>query len=211
MIIPYKQSPLAWGGGGIHLPSGYKRCEYLVGDGRQYINTGLILSGDDTVEMEFQIDNLSASGDGCFTYGGRDGYRGNRCHYLVINGGANCDIAYGNLLFSQTSVPYWNEKLYLLNSPTLSVLKGERFTYFNEPHESRSFTTPYTAYVFAMTTGSGDIDNRTLAGKVWWFSIAGKMHLIPALDKSGTPCMYDAIGGKAYYNAGTGQFLYKLA
>lgn len=161
--------------------------------------------------MEFQIDNLQTSGDGCFTYGGRDGYRGNRCHYFIINGRQACDIAYGNLLFSQKAVPYWNEKLYLLNSPTLSLLSSGSSAYFNEPHSPVSFTTPNNAYLFAMTQGTSGYDNRTLAGKVWRFSILGKMHLIPALDKSGTPCMYDVIGGKPYYNAGTGQFLYKLA
>ena len=30
---------------------------------------------------------------------------------------------------------------------------------------------------------------------------------IPILDKNGTPCMYDKVEGKFYYNAGTGQFI----
>ena len=30
---------------------------------------------------------------------------------------------------------------------------------------------------------------------------------IPVLDKDGTPCMYDKVEKKFYYNAGTGQFI----
>lgn len=32
--------------------------------------------------------------------------------------------------------------------------------------------------------------------------------LIPALDKTGTPCMFDLVTRKNFYNAGTGDFLY---
>ncbi len=33
------------------------------------------------------------------------------------------------------------------------------------------------------------------------------MDLIPVLDSNGTPCMYDVVEKKFYYNAGTGQFI----
>lgn len=32
--------------------------------------------------------------------------------------------------------------------------------------------------------------------------------LIPALDRTGTPCMFDKVSRKNFYNAGTGDFLY---
>ena len=39
----------------------------------------------------------------------------------------------------------------------------------------------------------------------------GVLHsFIPALDREGTPCMYALQDGKPFYNAGSGQFLYKL-
>ena len=31
--------------------------------------------------------------------------------------------------------------------------------------------------------------------------------MIPVLDMDGTPCMYDKVEGKFYYNQGTGQFI----
>ncbi|MBO5827132.1 MAG: hypothetical protein J6R59_01440 [Paludibacteraceae bacterium] len=33
-------------------------------------------------------------------------------------------------------------------------------------------------------------------------------HLIPSIDKTGTPCMFDLITRKNFYNVGTGQFIY---
>ena len=37
------------------------------------------------------------------------------------------------------------------------------------------------------------------------------MNLIPALDRNGTPCMYDTVSKQNFYNAGTDEFLYELA
>ena len=37
------------------------------------------------------------------------------------------------------------------------------------------------------------------------------LNLIPALDRNGTPCMYDTVSKQTFYNAGTGEFLYELA
>ena len=31
--------------------------------------------------------------------------------------------------------------------------------------------------------------------------------MIPVLDPTGTPCMYDKVEGKFYYNSGTGDFI----
>ena len=35
-----------------------------------------------------------------------------------------------------------------------------------------------------------------------------KINFIPCLDRTGTPCMFDLISRKNFYNAGTGQFIY---
>ena len=36
------------------------------------------------------------------------------------------------------------------------------------------------------------------------------LNLIPALDRNGTPCMYDTVSKHTFYNAGTGEFGYEL-
>lgn len=47
-------------------------------------------------------------------------------------------------------------------------------------------------YDFQMINGSGKI----------------VLDLIPCLDTKGTPCMFDRIANKTFYNKGTGEFLY---
>ena len=37
------------------------------------------------------------------------------------------------------------------------------------------------------------------------------LNLIPALDRNGTPCMYDTVSKQTFYNERTGEFLYELA
>lgn len=50
-----------------------------------------------------------------------------------------------------------------------------------------------------------------LSRKKWWkLSLNNKViyNLIPSVDKTGTPCMFDLVSRKNFYNAGTGQFIY---
>lgn len=51
-----------------------------------------------------------------------------------------------------------------------------------------------------------------MIGRIWYFKIYDNNELvgdlIPALDENGTPCMYDTVSKKTYYNQGTGEFLY---
>lgn len=42
----------------------------------------------------------------------------------------------------------------------------------------------------------------------FWFNDKLTRHLIPTLDKTGTPCMFDLVTRKNFYNSGTGQFIY---
>lgn len=62
---------------------------------------------------------------------------------------------------------------------------------------------------------SGDIQQRmpgqhtlmkTYGAKLVWGE--SEISLVPALDNTGAPCMYDLVSKKPYYNAGSGDFLY---
>lgn len=51
-----------------------------------------------------------------------------------------------------------------------------------------------------------------VSGKMWYFRVlydgVVSHNYVPALDPTGTPCMYDTITRTTYYNSGTGDFLY---
>jgi hypothetical protein len=73
------------------------------------------------------------------------------------------------------------------------------------------FETPISALLFAMQTPSS-IDSRYFHGRIHSFSIHEnenlKINFIPCLDSTGTPCMFDTVTQKPFYNNGTGDFLY---
>lgn len=81
-----------------------------------------------------------------------------------------------------------------------------------------SYTDNSWAYEQSCCLGSafihtGKIDeSNTFVGKIYNFSLSEngrtKQNLIPALDETDTPCMFDTVSNKAFYNDGTGDFLY---
>ena len=76
-------------------------------------------------------------------------------------------------------------------------------TYWNNTPE----VTPNKLCLFRPCSGSGVVNK----GKIYYVKIYDNDVLvrdfIPVLDKDGTPCMYDKVEHKLYYNAGTGDFI----
>lgn len=109
------------------------------------------------------------------------------------------------------------------NNTTVNTIDGKRHTVvlsnevytidgINQVLPNRgTFTKFYNIYLF--TWNNSDIaDTRRFQGKVYEFKIYDNdvliQHLVPVLDSENTPCMYDKVTQKFYYNNGTGDFLY---
>lgn len=73
-----------------------------------------------------------------------------------------------------------------------------------------TFTEFYNIYLFTWNN-SDTADTRCFKGKVYDFKVYDRdvliQHLVPVLDSENTPCMFDKITQKFYYNSGTGNFL----
>ena len=73
-----------------------------------------------------------------------------------------------------------------------------------------TFTSTRTMYLF---WGNGTSRLKSIS-RIYDFKIYENgnivMNLIPCLDPSGVPCMYDTISRTTFYNAGTGQFTYQV-
>lgn len=83
--------------------------------------------------------------------------------------------------------------------------------YYQTSTISVSISTPLNMHLFGLN------NNGTNAGGTWkiiWFNIVGynstKLRsFVPVIRKSdGKPCMYDAVNGQFYANAGTDEFLF---
>lgn len=179
------------------LPLGYTRLEYLESTRGQYINTGVELTNDSVATSRFRILNGHDYG---FIFGSRYAVKVNAfCLYVDtqtwLNYGAQ--VAYAPVLQknmdhdfrAQTNVWTINNKVYTLEL---------------EPAFNAG-----TCYIFGLNE-NGATDSRYFVGRVYSFSISNvsETHeFVPTLDSSGTPCMFDTVTRKPFYNSGKGSFI----
>lgn len=189
----------------ITIPSGYTQLEYLESDGTgQYIDTGYIATETTNIECDFMITQHNGNLLN-YIYGE---YVSSKACGLYISSTANVyGILYGSV-DRNTQIPrVFNEKVHsILNSSNLiindtSVSVGYGGTY----------TTTNTLYLFK---GNGS-SRPGMIGRIYYMLIrearnVASRYLVPCLDTSNVPCMYDVITHQTCYNAGTGQLGYGL-
>ena len=181
----------------LELPARYQLCNYLESTGSQTINTGLIpVYGDEINVIAYRTSNennmLYASGTLTVTSSLNDFY----CRYFTsTNKGATsipmsnfpADAQYHHIMVSQDG--------FYVDGNFVKKLPGER-------------AEAGTLIIFRGTNSFGKI-------RIKRFYItrdgAYTLNLIPALDRNGTPCMYDTVSKQTFYNERAGDFLYELA
>ena len=182
---------------GGELPAGYQLCNYLESTGTQTINTGLTpVYGDEINVIAYRTSNansmLYASGTVTITSSTGKFY----CRYFTsTNKGATPiplekfpdDKQYHHIMLSRDG--------FYADGNFVKALPGER-------------AEAGTLIIFRGTSNYGK-----LRIKRFYITRDGAytLNLIPALDRNGTPCMYDTVSKQTFYNAGTGEFLYELA
>ena len=180
----------------LELPTGYRLCNYIESTGAQTINTGLTpVYGDEINVIAYRVSDensiLYASGTLTITSSG-DLY----CRYFTsTNRGATAvtqkifpyDSQYHHIMISQDG--------FYADGNFVKALPGER-------------AEAGTLIIFRGTRNYGK-----LRIKRFYITRDGAytLNLIPALDRNGTPCMYDTVSKQTFYNARTGEFLYELA
>ena len=179
------------------LPAGYQLCNYLESTGTQTINTGLTpVYGDEINVLAYRTSNANsmfyASGTLTVTSSTNELY----CRYFTsTNNDATiillkrfpADAQYHHIMISQDG--------FYADGNFVTELPGER-------------AKAGTMIIFRGTSALGKIRI-----KRFYITRDGvyTLNLIPALDRNGTPCMYDTVSKQTFYNARTGKFLYELA
>lgn len=180
------------------LPTGYKLCNYLESTGTQLINTGLTpVYGDEINVIAYRVSywnnifyaskTLTVTSYNALLY----------CRYFTsadtpaaeIDESKNfpADAQYHHIMISQDG--------FYVDGNFVKALPGER-------------AGAGTMIIFRGTSGLGKIRI-----KRFYITRDGvyTLNLIPALDRDGTPCMYDTVSKQTFYNERTGDFLYELA
>ena len=179
------------------LPAGYQRCNYLESTGTQTINTGLTpVYGDEINVIAYRTSNANsmfyASGTVTITSSAGKFY----CRYFTSTKNDAIEVSQGNFpADSQYHHIMLSKDGFYADGNFVRELTGER-------------AKASTLIIFRGTSSYGK-----LRIKRFYITRNGEytLNLIPALDRNGTPCMYDTVSKQTFYNARTGEFLYELA
>ena len=179
------------------LPTGYRLCNYLESTGTQTINTGFTpVYGDGINVIAYRTSTKNnmfyASGTLTVTSSTNELY----CRYFTSENNSAitipiskfpADEQYHHIMVSQDG--------FYADGNFVKALPGER-------------AGAGTMIIFRGTHALGKIRI-----KRFYITRGGAyaLNLIPALDRNGTPCMYDTVSKKTFYNERTGEFLYELA
>lgn len=190
------------------LPAGYRRCEYLESDGNQFIDFDIICNAKDIILTAVFLYNINISNDFVYLrdpkheiYGQAirsDGYDRIGCKMLGNN------PVYGAVLGTIYTATISSSTDNLIFS--YNVIGSEQIIKtIEQKYPDGTVYTKFTVF------GSGNTEQRIY--KVFLSKQDGTelVNVIPCIDKTGKPCMYDTVTQQPFYNQGTGEFLYKLA
>ena len=207
-MAPAKRQPfgLFGRGGGNGLPVGYLAAEFLGSTGTQYIDTGYVPDAESGMRFD---GNSTIPGDfipmGCRNAGNTD------TRYYIMRKGYSVSTGFG--------WGKWSGTLYeAAGNPgrwvgTLNWLNSRRAT-ISPP--VRAYALPTLSFiptreVFIYASNIGGAPSLLWSGRVYAAGISKGSEVVrdyvPFLDKNGTPCMFDKVTRKPFYNNGTGQFI----
>lgn len=191
------------------MPMDYTLLDYLESSGTQYIDTGIVTDGTYTITATLRGNNVNSPYD----IWGRTGSDGNsyarrfKATYWLI---AFYYVWGGQLSEWQHNSAQVHDYIVTEGKKNI-IVDGKSFKLNSLNTDSVNASNPKskTYYLFAANGG--------FKGQVCFYSFrmqdgAGNVVLdfVPVLNAEGTPCMYDKVGRKCFYNNGTGKFGYRL-
>lgn len=189
------------------LPEGYTKLNYLQSTGTQYINTGYIYGPNSDFSTKMYFNNAIGQLCGAVDDNSRialatDNQRTLYFARFIGNFGAP-SFTSANYLYKLSTHGATLEAEYTKNGYEYTS------TIDNSAHDFDGTSIPF--YLFGRNqNGFAKLPSGTLNIRFFSFFENGStvMNLIPCLDSNGTPCMFDTIKRKTFYNAGTGDFLW---
>lgn len=182
------------------LPSGYKRCEYLESTGTQWIDTGIVPVYGDEVNMIVQRMVIDAS---LF-------YAGQKNNFCILCNNTDCYTKYFQKDY--TSAISFSNDYFGVDGLYHNVI----FNYAGVAIDGLNVC-GITDHKSTVNTNLILFRTYSQFGKIRMKSFKlirsgeNMLNLIPALDQSGRPCMYDTVTKQPFYNLGTGEFLYEIS
>ena len=190
------------------LPLGYTQLDYLESTGTQAILTDYQPLGTDTIEVDYNLTNLSRGGDK-FIIGSRPSTSAENVGFWVETYGATNTwyVRYGSP--SSVNDAYQNSDVSGTFSITKNVFKINGVTRLAPTYEGDPV---YPMSIFARRNR----DDTVWAGsyiqisnvRVYGSDSVLKHNYVPAKNSSNVLGMYDTVSGTFYTNVGSGDFTY---
>lgn len=191
-------------------PIEYQEVPFIIGQGKQYIDTGYVLNSGCRVQGRYDLYGTSSELRSVMAlFGARDSNYNNA--FAMFNVTSAPRIDYGKTLtthsFYYVTINDRSVVDFDLNAG-IATVNGRTYAFADslEP-----FTCPSTAMIFAAHTGD-TIDTRCPKGEIVYLKITDEngtvvRDMIPCYRKSDNkPGMYDLANNQFYTNAGTGDF-----
>lgn len=186
------------------LPNDYHKLDYIESTGTQYIDTGIKLSDNHSVEIDYQLTQQLQYRTGLF--GGL--YSPSNTRYGSLFSPSNAALEHGYGL----SNTYYQQGVPDINRHVLKQAKSK--VYFDgvliHTFSATNFSVSKTAYL-----GNFDYSNYKPAlaryySSKWWDGDTLVRDFVPCYRKSdGTAGMYDTVTDTFFTNAGTGEFVFE--
>ena len=195
-MIPCRVNPMGY-------PPYLRKLSYLESTGTQYINTGIApdFAGGDSIYIHYY--GGSFSGAAPCSFGSRESGVRNGIYLLGLQSMTIAD----NNGYSSLGI--------LVQVPAeLSMTVDDSVIIANDKEYAmpRRVTVGLPIFLFALNnygTGAyGIYSGMKLYEWKYWRNGTLAQHLVPVLDRAKTPCLFDMVGRKFVYNAGTGNFNY---
>lgn len=186
-----------------NLPNEYTKLEYLESTGIQWIDTGIKLNNNSSVELDYQLTQAVQSRKGLF--GGLGDGTSKRFGALLSPSNNQLESGYGS-----------GNEFYQLGLPDTNrhVIKQEKNLLYFDGSLVHAFDTAIFSHGFNAPLGNFNYTNYNPARakyyscKIWNGNTLVRDY-IPALRKSDNVAgMYDRVTNTFFTNAGTGSFLY---
>lgn len=194
------------------MPSWYKRVAYLESTGTQYIKTGYV----PTNTTGLYIDTQDVGSGDTIPMGLRESSSTNTRFFITRQTASSYSAGYGWGTWTEISTikgsVRYDSTLNWLNDRK-SITNNPLFGTIIKNLGELPFTPQYDIWMFGINQGGSHAYN--FKGRIYRAKISEGSEVVrdfvPAYDtEQQRPCMYDLVDGRAYYNAGTGEFNYPL-
>lgn len=182
------------------IPANFTEVEYLESTGTQWIDIGTTVNtATDEIDLYFQLEETN---NYKWFFGEYDS--NNRLGLGSGDGTNKRNFLYKTTVVKINDVDMYNSQHhYSINSSGAFLDSVKKVNY-------SAFSSTSTLYLFNLNIDSAS-DYRCKC-KVWSYRQKRNgvliRDMVPCLDASNVPCMFDKVSGQTFYNQGTGSFTY---